>query len=90
MPLWEATKVQNFNQRIGNVQMANSVNPDNAAYLKFSQMLMFQLILTVKPVLSGHSKIDKTNILMTNGSLMKVESITECSPSAILLTYIKQ
>ena len=28
-----------------------------------------------KPVLSGHSK----KILMTNGSLMKVENITECS-----------
>ena len=35
---------------------------------------------TVKPVLSGHSKIDKTKVLMTNGSLMKVESIAECSP----------
>ena len=34
---------------------------------------------TVKPVFSGHSKIDKTNTLMTNGSLMKVESIAECS-----------
>ena len=34
---------------------------------------------TVKPVLSGHSKIDQTKILMTNGSLMKVESIAECS-----------
>ena len=33
---------------------------------------------TVKPVLSGHSKIDKTKILMANGSLMKVESIAEC------------
>ena len=32
---------------------------------------------TVKPVLNGHSKIDKTYILMTNGSLMKVESIAE-------------
>ena len=32
-------------------------------------------IYTVKPVLSGHSKIDKTKILKTNGSLMKVESI---------------
>ena len=32
---------------------------------------------TVKPVLSGHSKIDQTKILMTNGSLMKVESIEE-------------
>ena len=26
---------------------------------------------TVKPVLSGHSKIDKTKILMRNGSLMQ-------------------
>ena len=39
---------------------------------------------TVKPVLSGHSNIDKTKILMTNGSLMKVESIAECSPWSIL------
>ena len=34
---------------------------------------------TVKPVLSGHLKIDKTQILMTNGNLMKVESMAECS-----------
>ena len=34
-------------------------------------------VSTVKPVLSSHSKIDKTMILMTNGSLMKVESIAE-------------
>ena len=33
---------------------------------------------TVKPVLSGHSKTDKTKVLKTNGSLMKVESIAEC------------
>ena len=39
---------------------------------------------TVKPVLRDHSKIDKTKILMTNGSLMKVESIAECSPWSIL------
>ena len=37
------------------------------------------MIPAVKPVLKGHSKIDKTKILMTNGSLMKVESIAECS-----------
>ena len=37
-----------------------------------------------QPVLSGHSKIDKTKILMINGSLMVVESITECSPWSIL------
>ena len=35
---------------------------------------------TVKPVLSGHSNIDKTKILMTNGSLMKVESICRMLP----------
>ena len=27
--------------------------------------------VTVKPVLSGHSKIDKTKIFMTNGSCLK-------------------
>ena len=39
---------------------------------------------TVKPVLSGHSKIDKTKVLKTNGSLLKVESIAGCSPWSIL------
>ena len=29
--------------------------------------------------LSGHSKVDKTKILMTNGTLMKVESIAVCT-----------
>ena len=37
---------------------------------------------TVKPVLSGHSKIDKTMVLKTNGSLMKVESIAVLDHSA--------
>ena len=34
---------------------------------------------TVKPVVSSHSKIDKTKVSKTNGSLMKVESIAKCS-----------
>ena len=42
---------------------------------------------TVKPVLSGHSKIDKTKVLKTNGSLMKVESIAECSLGAFCNTF---
>ena len=42
---------------------------------------------TVKPILSGHSKIDKTKVLMANGSLMKVKRIAD---SAILLTCIKR
>ena len=39
---------------------------------------------TVKPVLSGHSKIDKTKVFMANGSLMRVERIAECFPWWIL------
>ena len=39
---------------------------------------------TVKPVLSGHSKIDKAKTLMTNGRLMKSESVAECCPWSIL------
>ena len=46
------------------------------------------MVTTVKPVLIGHSKIDKTKILMTNGSLMKVESIAECSPWSILQYFL--
>ena len=38
----------------------------------------------VKPVLSGHEKKDKTKVLKTNGSLMKVKSVAECSPWSIL------
>ena len=48
----------------------------------------YHIINTVKPVLNGHSKIGKTKILMTKGTLMKVESIAKCS--RILLTCIKR
>ena len=41
-------------------------------------------VYTVKPVLSGHLKIDKTKVLMECGTLMKVKSIAECSPWSIL------
>ena len=39
---------------------------------------------TIKPVISGHLKIDKIMVLMENGSLMKVKSIAECSKGSIL------
>ena len=42
---------------------------------------------TVKPVLSGYSNIEKTKVLKTNGSLMKVESIAECSLGAVCNTF---
>ena len=41
-------------------------------------------VSTVKPVLRGHSQINKTKVLMTNGSFMKVKSIAECSHWSIL------
>ena len=34
---------------------------------------------TVKPVLSGHSKRDKAQILPKNGCLMEVGSIAKCN-----------
>ena len=45
------------------------------------------VVNSVKHVLSSHSKKDKSDILITNGSLMKVKSIAE--HSEILLTCIK-
>ena len=39
---------------------------------------------TVNPVLSGHSKKDKTKVLMTIASSMKDECIAKCSPWSIL------
>ena len=43
--------------------------------------------VTVKPVLSGQSKIDKTKVLKTNGSLMRAKSIAECSLGAFCNTF---
>ena len=40
-----------------------------------------------KPFLSSHSKIDKTKVLKTNDSLMKVESIAGCSLAAFCNTF---
>ena len=42
---------------------------------------------TVKPVLEGHSKIDKTKVFKTNGSLMQIESIAECFLGAFFNTF---
>ena len=61
--------------------LKNLTNPVNTLYI-FSSKGIHNI--TVKPVLSGHLKIDKTKVLMENGSLMKVESIAECSLWSIL------
>ena len=45
--------------------------------------------LIPKPVVkTAAQKLDKTRILMTNGSLMNVGSIAECSPGQIDKTKI--
>ena len=50
-----------------------------------------QSVLTFgRTVLSGHSRIDKTKILLTNSSLMKVESIAECSPWHIVTISLEK
>ena len=59
--------------------------------IKICCQLLLDFLYTVKPVLSGHSKNDKTNILTKNGSIMKSERIAKCSleHSTILLNCIK-
>ena len=58
---------------------------DNNSFSDLHSVYLRSLIpSTVKPVLSGHLKIDKTKVLMENGSFMNVESIAECSPWSIL------
>ena len=64
---------------------------DSNHFLGFIYFYVYLLIIqttdAVKPVLSGHSKIDKTMVLKTNGSLMKVESIAERSQGAFCSTF---
>ena len=49
--------------------------------------LRFVYTFTVKPVLNGHSKIDKTKVIRTYDSEMKVKSIAECSLWSILQNF---
>ena len=64
---------------------SNILTKPISQHLSKIYMVILRIVLnTVQPVLSSHSKIDKTLILMTNGSLVKVESIAECFPWSIL------
>ena len=47
----------------------------NTTLLSSSDSVLMKIpcVYTVKPVLSGRSKIDKTKVLMANDSLMKVK-----------------
>ena len=55
--------------------------------LRIAYLSKQTLLFTVKPVLSGQSKIDKTMVFKTNGSLMKVESIAEWFLRAFCNTF---
>ena len=62
--------------------------PENVVCLRHLLQVFAHIIdkckYTLKPVLSGHSKIDKTRVLMANGSLVMVKSIAKCSNGSIL------
>ena len=62
-------------------------NTWNMAIYYTCHTVLNMLLCTVKHVLSGHSKIDKIKVLMENGSLMKAESIVECSLGAFCNTF---
>ena len=59
-------------------RVENCVDPDqlvqelhyfrNRVFPRFSMVRIKHFVYTVEPVLSGHSKIDKTKLLKTNGS----------------------
>ena len=52
-----------------------STNVQNNGKFKGDRSSNAAFEITIKPVLGGLSKIDKTKVLNTNGSLMKAESI---------------
>ena len=65
---------------------ANSVNPDQTA----PQLLAIQFTtfdMYSKPVLSSHSKRDKTKVLKPCSTLMQVKSTAECSTGAFCITF---
>ena len=65
---------------------ATELNCQFDILVNFNKVLV---IVIVKPVLSVHSKIDKTKVLKPCGYLMQIKSIAECEHSAILLTCVK-
>ena len=66
---------------------------DTVQFLPFNNFQKVSLkssckgLATVKPVLSGQSKMDKMKVLMTGGCLMQVKSIAGCSGGAFCNTF---
>ena len=66
----------NFSKRCPKCYFAERICDTRGTASQLCMLICLDTV-TVKPVLSGHSKINKTKSLMTNDSLMKVKSITE-------------
>ena len=62
----------------------------NYIYCTYIQPIFCLHLNTVKPVLSGHWKRDKTKICLTKGNLMKVESLQYFWPSSVLKNSFKK
>ena len=62
----------------------DALGPRDPIEIKPKSNTAYNIVYTIKPILSDHLKIDKTKVLMTNDSLMKVKNIAECSPWSIL------
>ena len=58
-----------------------------SACVLYRESYMSTCVLYSKTCLKRPLKIDKIKILMTDGSLMKVESIAECSLGAFCNTF---
>ena len=55
--------------------------------MKLHYWINYKSVFTVKPVLSGHSKLNKHRSKRLSDSLMKVESIAECFFGAFCNTF---
>ena len=76
----------------GNTEDRGSVtrNQDSVAQVQNCHPAKSTLLIfhsTVKPVLSRHLKTGEKKVLKTDGSLMHVESIAECSVGAFCNTF---
>ena len=64
--------------------LKNLANLVNTLYILSTKVVH---IITVKPVLNRHLKIDKTKVLMENGSLMKVKVLQNAPLGAFCNTF---
>ena len=76
--------LNSIKQKYGEQVMVNLLGTKEGEHMLSQAFHVCKISYTEKPVLNGLSKIDKTKVITTNGSLMKVKSIAECSPWSIL------